>query len=41
MKGRGNSPLDVVGLNIMVAGKMGMVGAVQRAVMGRPCLPSP
>ena len=41
MKGRGNSPLDVVGLKIGVAGKMGMVDAVQRAVMGHPCLPFP
>ena len=41
MKGRENSPLDVVGLNIGVAGKMGVVSAVQRAVMGCPCQPFP
>ena len=41
MKGRENSPLDVMGLKIGVAGKTGMVGAVQRAVMGCPCLPFP
>ena len=33
IKGRENSPLDVVGLNIVVA--------VQRAVIGHPCLPFP
>ena len=37
IKGRENSPLDVAGLKIGVAGKMGMVGAIQRAVMGCPC----
>ena len=41
MKGRETSLLDVVGLKIGVAGKMGMVGAIQRAVMGCTCLPSP
>ena len=41
MKGRGNSLLDVMGLNIEVAGKMGMVDAVQRALIGRPFLPFP
>ena len=41
MKGRENCPLDIMGLKIGVAGKMGVVGAVQRDMMGCPCLPFP
>ena len=41
MKGMGNSPLDIMGLKIEVAGKMGMVDAVQKALIGCPCLPFP